>query len=44
MMLSTEAKLLALLQIVKEAIFIRRLFKTIILRLDKPLIINCNNT
>jgi len=30
-MSSTEAKLLALLQIVKEAIFISRLFKVIIL-------------
>jgi hypothetical protein len=41
---STEAKLLALLQTAKEAIFISRLFKAIILRLDEPLIINCNNT
>jgi hypothetical protein len=39
-----EAKLLALLQTVKEAIFISRLFKAMILRLDKPLIINCDNT
>jgi len=44
MTLSTEAKLLALLQIVKEAIFISRLFKAIILHLNKPLIINCDNT
>ena len=43
-MLSIEAKLLALLQTVKKAIFISRLFKVIILRLNKPLIINCNNT
>jgi hypothetical protein len=43
MMLSMEAKLLALLQRVKEAIFINRLFKVIILRLDEPLIINCDN-
>ena len=44
MILSTEAELLALLQIVKEAIFINRLFKTMTLRLNEPLIINCNNT
>jgi hypothetical protein len=44
MMLSIEAKLLALLQTVKEAIFISRLFKVIILYLNKPLIINCDNT
>ena len=43
MMLSTEAKLLALLQIGKEAIFISGLLKVIILRLIEPLIINCNN-
>jgi len=43
-MLSIEAKLLALLQIVKKAIFISGLFKVIILRLNKPLIIKCNNT
>jgi hypothetical protein len=43
-MLSTEAKLLALLQTAKEAIFINRLFKAMILRLKEPLIINCNNT
>ena len=42
--LNTEAKLLALLQTAKETIFINRLFKAMILRLDKPLIINCNNT
>ena len=42
--LSTEAKLLALLQTTKETIFINRLFKAITLRLNEPLIINCNNT
>jgi hypothetical protein len=42
--LSTEAELLALLQTVKEAIFISRLFKVMILRLKEPLIINCDNT
>ena len=42
-MLNIEAKLLALLQTVKEAIFINRLFKAMILRLNKPLIINYNN-
>ena len=42
--LSTKAKLLALLQTAKEAIFISRLFKAMMLRLNKPLIINCNNT
>jgi hypothetical protein len=41
---STEAKLLALSQTVKEAIFISRLFKAMTLRLKEPLIINCNNT
>ena len=43
-MLSIEAKLLALLQTVKKAIFISKLLKVIILRLNKPLIINYNNT
>jgi len=43
MTLSTEAKLLALLQIVKEAIFISRLFKVMTLRLNEPLIIKYNN-
>jgi len=42
--LSIEAKLLALLQTLKEAIFISKLFKVITLRLNKPLIINCDNT
>jgi len=41
--LSTEAELLALLQTAKEAIFISRLFKAIMLRLNKSLIINCDN-
>ena len=44
MMLSIEAELLALLQTVKEAIFISKLFKAITLHLNKPLIINCDNT
>ena len=43
-MLSIETELLALLQTVKEAIFINRLFKVIMLRLKEPLIINCDNT
>ena len=42
--LSIKAELLALLQTIKEAIFISRLFKAIMLRLNKPLIINYNNT
>jgi hypothetical protein len=37
---SIEAELLALLQIVKEAIFISRLFKAMTLQLNEPLIIN----
>ena len=44
MTLSTEAKLLALLQTVKEAIFISRLFKAMTLHLNEPLIINYDNT
>jgi hypothetical protein len=44
MILSIKAELLALLQTVKEAIFISRLFKAIILRLKELLIINYNNT
>jgi len=43
MILSIEAELLALLQIVKEAIFISRLFKAMTLRLNEPLIIKCDN-
>ena len=43
-MISIKAKLLALLLTVKEVIFISRLFKVIILGLNKPLIINCYNT
>jgi len=42
--LSIETKLLALSQTAKEAIFINRLFKAMTLRLNKPLIINCDNT
>jgi len=42
--LSTEAKLLALSQTVKEAIFISRLFKVITLQLNEPLIIKYDNT
>src|SRR5437667_11844969 len=42
--LSMEAELLALSQTVKEAIFMSRLFKAMTLRLDEPLIINCDNT
>ena len=41
---STEAELLALSQTAKEAIFMSRLFKVMTLRLDEPLIINCDNT
>jgi hypothetical protein len=41
---STEAELLALSQTAKEAIFISRLFKAMTLRLNEPLIINCDNT
>ena len=44
MTLSIEAKLLALSQIVKKAIFISRLLKVITLQLNKPLIINYDNT
>jgi len=41
--LSTEAKLLALSQTAKEAIFVSRLLKAIMLRLDKPLVVECDN-
>jgi hypothetical protein len=41
---STEAELLALSQTAKEAIFIRRLFKAMTLKLNEPLIIDCDNT
>jgi len=44
MTLSTKAKLLALLQTAKKAIFINKLFKAMMLKLNKSLIINCNNT
>ena len=42
-MSSTEAELLTLLQITKEAIFISRLLKALTLKLNKLLIIECNN-
>jgi hypothetical protein len=41
---STEAELLALSQMAKEAIFISRLFKAMTLKLNEPLYIDCNNT
>jgi hypothetical protein len=41
---STKAESLALSQTAKEAIFISRLFKAMTLRLNKPLIIKCDNT
>lgn len=41
---STEAELLALSQTAKEAIFISRLFKAMTLRLNEPLVIDCDNT
>ena len=44
MTLSIETKLLALLQTAKEAIFISKLFKAMTLRLNEPLIIDCDNT
>ena len=40
---STEVKLLALSQTVKEAIFISQLLKVLKLRLDEPLAIECDN-
>src|SRR5436190_1573921 len=40
---STEAELLALSQTAKEAIFISRLLKALTLRLDEPLVIECDN-
>ena len=40
---STEAKLLALSQTAKEAIFVSRLLKAIMLRLDEPLVVECDN-
>ena len=42
--LSIKAKLLALSQTAKEAIFISKLFKAMTLRLNEPLIIDCDNT
>ncbi len=41
---STEAELLALSQTAKEAIFVSRLLKALMLELDKPLVIECDNT
>ena len=41
---STEAELLALSQTAKEAIFVSRLFKAMTLKLNEPLIIDCDNT
>jgi transposase InsO family protein len=40
---STEAELLALSQTAKESIFFSRLLKALMLRLDDPLIIQCDN-
>ena len=40
---STEAELLALSQTAKEAIFVSRLLKAIKLRLDEPLVVECDN-
>jgi hypothetical protein len=40
---STEAELLALPQTAKEAIFIRRLFKAMTLKLNGPLYIDCES-
>ena len=40
---STEAELLALSQIAKKAIFINQLLKALTLKLDEPLIIECDN-
>jgi len=40
---STEPELLALSQTTKEAIFISRLLKALTLRLDEPLVIECDN-
>ena len=37
--LSTEAELLALSQAAKEALFMGRLFKALLLELNKPLVI-----
>ena len=40
---SIEAELLALSQTAKEAIFINQLLKALMLRLNEPLVIECNN-
>src|SRR5438477_349874 len=41
---STEVKLLALSQTVKKTIFISRLLKSLTLRLNESLIVECDNT
>jgi hypothetical protein len=41
--LSTEAKLLALSQTAREALFIGRLFHALTLELDKPMSVQCDN-
>src|SRR6516162_6396913 len=41
---STEAELLALSQTTKEAIFISRLLKALMLKLDEPLVVECDNS
>ena len=41
---STEAELLALSQTTKEAIFISRLLKALMLKLNEPLVIECDNS
>ena len=40
---STEAELLALTQTAKEAIWLGRLFRALLLELDEPLTIQCDN-
>ncbi len=41
---STKAELLALSQTTKEAIFISQLLKALILKLNKPLVVECDNS
>ena len=41
---STEAELLTLSQIIKKAIFISRLLKSLMLKLNESLIVECDNT
>ena len=41
---STEAELLALSQTAKEAIFISRLLESLTLKLNKSLIVECDNS